>query len=126
MITVERWYKDDVTLGILSMNGFQCFTLELPWLDNQPNISCIPKGYYDYRRHESPRNGTVLALEGVEDRTHIQMHSGNFTYNIKGCILVGASITFIDNDGIPDLSNSRKTLEKILELSGNYGRIEFK
>jgi len=40
--------SDQGTEGILTVPelGFACFTLELPWRGNRPNVSCIPPGTY--------------------------------------------------------------------------------
>jgi len=117
MITIKRWYHNDCTLGRLSLpSGFQCFTLELPWLENEPNVSCIPKGTYKAFKRVSSRNGNVFELRNVPQRTSIQCHSGNYTRQIQGCILVGSSITFLDSDTIPDVTNSKQTLDKLLAL----------
>lgn len=121
---IERWYRPSCSLGILTIDGFKCFTLELPDLDNQKNISCIPPGEYAYYRRESPHNGHVLELRDVPNRDYIQIHAGNFTRQTQGCILVGDSPKFIDNDSIPDISNSKKTLEKLLTMAGRAGILE--
>jgi hypothetical protein len=66
-----------------------CYTLELPWKDNQPNISCIPAGEYLVTRHESPHFGDVFKVHDVPDRTDILIHIGNYLDDTEGCILVG-------------------------------------
>ena len=121
---LERWSRNNCTLGILSCGTFQCFTLELPDLGNQPDISCIPSGKYEYYFRNSPKNGPVLELRNVPNRTYIQIHSGNFTRDIHGCILVGESIKFIDGDEIPDITNSKVTHKRLLELADKKGVIE--
>jgi len=115
MIKIKRMYLPQCTLGVLTVGDFRCFTLELPTLDNAPDISCIyaAGGFRGYK-HFSPHNGDVIAIDNVMDRTHIQIHSGNFTRDILGCILVGDSIKFLDGDNIPDVTNSRNTLKKLL------------
>ena len=123
MIVIERWYRKQSTIGILTVGKFRCFTLELPDLKNEQNISCIPKGAYDYFSKISASNGNVLELKNVPDRTYIQLHSGNFQRQTLGCILVGDSIKYLDGDSIPDVTNSKATLKKILKLAGNHGCI---
>jgi hypothetical protein len=97
--------------------------LELPYRDNAPNISCIPAGVYSYFKRNSPSNGDVLELVNVPKRTNVQIHKGNYTRNVLGCILVGASIADIDGDGIPDVTSSGKTLSELLALVDNEGTI---
>lgn len=78
--------------------GFSCFTLELPWRDNRPNISCIPSGVYSSVVRQSPRFGQVYHVQNVPQRSFILMHRGNvagdtsrgFRSNVEGCILLGA------------------------------------
>lgn len=122
-ITIDTISYPDCTIGRLWCDGFQCFTLELPWADNKQNMSCIPSGQYKYKYKESPNHGRCLQLEGVEGRTLIQVHSGNYTRNTLGCILVGAGIVDIDGDGKPDVTNSRTTLDKLLQVAGKEGII---
>lgn len=127
-ITIDSMLQGDCTIGRMTVNNntlgaFQCFTLELPWLNNITNISCIPAGTYKYKFRNSPSNGRVLELQDVEGRTYIQIHAGNFTRQILGCILVGESITFLDGDDIPDVTNSRNTLALVLQYAGKEGTI---
>lgn len=117
MIKIDRWYQDDCTLGRLTCGDFQCWTLELPFLDNKNDVSCIyPAQAYKGKKHVSPKNGNVIAIENVKGRTHIQIHAGNYTSQIQGCILVGDSIKFLNDDKIPDVTNSKRTLEKLISI----------
>ena len=108
---------DDCTLGRLTYGEFQCFTLELPWINNETDISCIPKAAaYKGVKHHSSKNGDCIAITNVLDRTHIQIHSANFVRQIEGCIAVGKGIQFLDGDSIPDVINSRNTLRALLAV----------
>jgi len=116
-LKIKRFYMSDCTLGRLTYGDFQCFTLELPILDNAQDISCIyPYGGFNGRKHFSPNNGDCIAIDNVQDRTNIQIHSANFTRQILGCIAVGDGIKFLDNDSIPDVTNSRDTLRRLLSV----------
>jgi len=123
-IDVRRWYHEDCTIGRLFTGDMQCFTLELPFLDNQKNVSCIHEGCYEYFIRPKP-SGKVIELKGVENRTHIQLHSGNYTSQILGCCLPGDSIKWLNRDKVPDVSNSRNTLIKILNRIPETGIIRF-
>ena len=68
----------------------------------------------------------VLELLDVFGRTFIQIHSGNFTRQTKGCILVGDGIKWLDDDGTPDVTNSKNTLAKLLSLAGSMGEIHIR
>jgi hypothetical protein len=116
LITIDTWKNDDCTVGRLAAGDFQCFTLELPWQNNWRDISCIPEGAYIATKYDSPKHGNVLLLHNVQNRSLIEIHAGNFTRQIEGCILVGDSIKFLDGDEIPDVTNSKRTLSKLLSL----------
>lgn len=68
-----------------------CLTLEDPWLDNMPNISCIPSGLYICRRTESPKFGEVYEVTNVVGRVGVLFHKGNTMHDTQGCILLGAT-----------------------------------
>ena len=123
-VFIRRGYHFDCTIGVLSCADFKCFTLELPNRGNQKNISCIPAGTYQASKYQSPTKGLVILLHGVQGRTYIEIHAGNYTNQILGCILVGDSIKFIDGDKIPDVSNSKDTLKKLLELLPDSFEVE--
>ena len=130
-IVIERSYLPNCTIGHGSLSAYgvdlMTFkTLELPDLGNARRISCIPEGEYKYMRYESPKHGSVLLLMDVPNRSMIEVHVGNFTREILGCILVGDAHKDLDSDGIMDVKNSRKTLEKLLPLAGISGTIEIK
>ena len=67
-----------------------CVSLELPYKDNQPNISSIPNGVYEGVRVMSPRFGNTFEVKGggIEGRTHILFHKGNSVADSRGCILL--------------------------------------
>ncbi len=126
MIKIHRLELADCSIGqmVETESGFKCFTLELPWQDNTPNLSCIPKGTYEAYKHNSLRNGICFQLRDVPGRAHIQIHVGNFSYQTAGCILVGDSIKFLDADNTPDVTNSRKTLSKLMQLCDDTFKVE--
>lgn len=116
MIKIDTWVRDNATIGFLQYKDFKCCTLELPWEDNNKDVSCIPAGIYDAVKYDSPKHGEVLLLLDVHGRDMIEIHSGNYTRQILGCILVGDGIKFLDSDDIPDVTNSRNTLAKLLDV----------
>ena len=57
-LTVSRAYHNDCTLSRLFYGAKRsAFGLELPWRGNEPYVSCIPEGLYDYEVRHSPRAG---------------------------------------------------------------------
>jgi hypothetical protein len=91
---------------------FSCESLELPDLNNQPNISCIPKGTYDVKWTFSPRfMKYTYEIIKVPDRSGIRFHAGNYYHQINGCILLGMARQDIDKDGEIDVLNSIATIK---------------
>ncbi len=114
-------YEDKQTLGegfILEGNllKFKFKTLELPWLDNEPYISCIPLGKYLGVKRTSARFGDHLHILDVPERSLILVHYGNYFRDTEGCALVGKTLVDIDGDGYRDVTHSRLTMEKINKL----------
>ena len=113
-IEITRIYQHDCTVGVLNFGNLRFFTLELPNLFNKQNVSCITTGEYKTRIINSPSLGKCIEVLGVDNRTYIRIHAGNYTRQIQGCILVGDSLKDIDKDGIIDVTNSVGSLKKIM------------
>ncbi len=115
VIKINSWMNDDCTLGRLTYGDFHCFTLELPWLGDKKNTSCIPIGTYQAIKYDSPKHGEVILLLDTGHREMIEVHAGNYTSQILGCILVGDSIKYLNSDSIPDVTNSKATLKRLMD-----------
>lgn len=94
LLIIRETFTDKSTIGKLFVNGeYFCYTLELPYRDNQRRISCIPSGEYKVRlrlaRESATRNYLHLLVQDVPNRTYILFHRGNRPSHTKGCILVG-------------------------------------
>lgn len=122
-ILIERLnYGDKQTIGNLyllnSLNELveEFWSLELPWKDNQRRISCIPEGVYKARKHKSPKFGQSLWLQDVPNRSEILIHKGNYYTDILGCILIGSTLMDINKDGLLDVVNSKKSINKLMSM----------
>lgn len=90
---------------------FECVSLELPWLENAPRVSCVPAGDYLFKwREDSPTwpdgvyeewdDPDTTEAEDVEGRDFIQIHPANlagsaaagYKAELLGCIAVGRTI----------------------------------
>lgn len=88
---------------------FECYTLE-PY-------DAIPAGWYTLTKYDSPSlKRKVLLFKHVPGFSFIEIHNGNFRDDTKGCILVGADVVDIDEDGSQDVTDSNSTLDKLLSL----------
>jgi hypothetical protein len=90
-----RTYYPNGTNGDLLLNGERvCSTIELPWKNNEPQVSCIPEGMYELRKRYSQRFGHHLILQDVPDRSLILMHAANNALKeLRGCIAPVSSLT---------------------------------
>jgi len=118
-VTITRNEDDGVqSLGILEFEGFKCNTLERPWKNNAPNISCIPKGEWLVKWTFSPKfMRFTYEIQKVYGRDGIRFHPGSYFYDISGCILLGNGYKDLNKDGRLDIINSTitiKTFEKLL------------
>ena len=88
---VRKYPRETYIIGDLSINGEQFSdSLELPWLDNQPNISCIPEGIYVVKMLYSNRFGRLMpTIMDVPDRSNVLMHAANFSSELRGCVATG-------------------------------------
>ncbi len=110
-------------LGTLSINGKEvCKTLENPWLNNHSNISAIPLGTYKVKSYTSAKYPDVWEIQDVEGRSKILIHWGNFERNTQGCILVGKTWTFINEELA--VGNSKDTIRKLRKLLDNQFTID--
>lgn len=113
--------SDQGTEGTLVAGDFSCRTLELPWRENQRQISCIPAGEYDVEIRLSNKYGRVYWVRHVPNRTYILIHSGNyagdkskgFKSHVMGCILLGKKRGFLG--GQVAVLNSRITVREFVE-----------
>lgn len=124
-LELSRIYRPTYTQGILSVVGkpFECPTLELPDLKNTTDISCVPEGCYDYFYREDGSNGKCLELKHVVNRTHIQIHVGNWLTDTKGCILPGQSFELLQHRP-PMVTNSGNTLTRLFKHAPKKGVIK--
>ena len=107
--------KPDTTFGVMFLDGFfQCLTLE-----NSHKI--IPSGQYNITFYDSPRNKCIVPLlNGVMNRSEIEIHPANFFSELEGCIAVGTS----KNDTM--LMNSRAAFDVLMGRIGGITNLVIK
>jgi Family of unknown function (DUF5675) len=87
-----RTYDPEGTNGELKL--VVCNTIELPWLQNQRNVSCIPEGRYELRKRFIKKFGLHLLVVDVPDRSWILIHPANDAKTqLKGCIAPVTQLT---------------------------------
>lgn len=100
------------TVGVISYNKNEIYTLELPWKNNASNISCIPSGNYTSRLYKHPVKGRVFTVDNVPQRYGILIHIGNYLSQTHGCILVGDALREWP-DGEINLVRSRDAMDRL-------------
>ena len=133
-VVIERVYLPTETLGSWYINGEMiCKTMELPWKENQNNISCIPEDTYlvtkeppipkddpntpeDESLGRKARSYWHFRLHNVPKRKGILVHLITYVSGLLGCIGVGMKFADFNKDGVPDIENSSKALELLVSL----------
>lgn len=87
-LELDRMYLKNATHGLLRFEeNFVCYTLELPWVSNQKQISCIPEGRYLLKKRYSEQFKDHLEVLDVPNRSLILFHpANNAQRELKGCI----------------------------------------
>ena len=120
LLIIRDTFSEKSTLGKLFINGESfCDTLELPYINNERSISCIPAGRYKVRlrlaRESATREYLHLLIQDVPNRDYILFHRGNTTKDTKGCVLVGQSR---EQDRV---NNSRLAMDLVIKEIINLG-----
>lgn len=122
---------DQGTPGKFWTEVFECFSLELPWKDNKPDVSCIPAGEYLVVPYTSSHLGKIYKICDVPGRTDERIHVGNWAGDASmgyksdslGCIFLGLGNK--DLDGQMAVNSSKAALEKLKEVM-NYEAFKLK
>ncbi|MDR0228938.1 MAG: DUF5675 family protein [Flavobacteriaceae bacterium] len=112
-IILHRMYLPTATHGLLTLNGLPiCFTIELPYVGNQKQISCIPEGVYPLKNRYSARFKKHIEILNVPNRSYILFHpANNAPRELRGCI---APVTELLSVGWG--SQSRLAMNKLLTV----------
>ena len=88
------------TVGrILTELGHICMTLEQPWRDNRPAVSCIPPGEYQVRWGVNEKWGPTLYLPSVPGRGLIRFKETELAYrDARSAIGIARGIEFRDGE----------------------------
>jgi hypothetical protein len=87
-LLIKRSYYAEGTNGELFIDGqHKCYTIELPWHNNDHGISCIPEGRYHLGKRANAKFGNHLLVENVPNRSYILIHPANDALKeLLGCI----------------------------------------
>jgi hypothetical protein len=129
---LSRHYRNTSTTGkFILFDGdiklLDIVSIELPNNGNQKNVSCIPEGVYKVEKTMSPNKGECFSIKDVPGRDNILIHVGNYASSLphdrsdsKGCILLGMYFEDIDDNGSIDVCESRRAIDKLLNLTDKF------
>lgn len=131
---LSRVYLPTESIGSIysPQGGLVCKTMELPWRDNKRGISCIPEGLYyvvkkppierddpqtpeDESGGRHPRPYWHFRLPKVKGRSGILIHRITYVKDLQGCIGVGVKHVDLNKDGVPDMIESGKALQELVD-----------
>ena len=109
---IRTYFPNGINGEILNNNVRVCYSIELPWKDNQHRISCIPEGRYELTKRYNQRFGWHLLVNNVVNRNYILIHAYNDALKeSKGCI---APVSICTGEGKGN--NARLSLKKLLAI----------
>lgn len=127
---IQRQPFTKVTFGSFIMPWFKAQppldTIELPWKENQPDISCIPAGIYICKPYSSARHPDTWEVTNVPGRTAVHFDIANYACDIfegdkivhpcelLGCIAIGMG----KDEKVPMVKNSEHALNFLRTMIG--------
>lgn len=78
------------TFGRFEFGGMCFYSVERPWRNNEPRVSCIPAGTYRLGHTMFHRGGyETFEVCDVPNRSRILIHIANTPGDVEGCIGLG-------------------------------------
>jgi hypothetical protein len=115
-------YSATETIGTLYYPELQLYTVEPPWRNNEPRVSCIPCGTYYAEPAQFYRGGyATWQLKGVPGRTLIKLHIANFGDELMGCIAPGTELLLLNKK--LGVANSRTAFYEMRRMLPTDGQI---
>lgn len=116
--------SDQGTFGHLVDGDFVAFSGELPWKNNENDISCIPEGRFECRWTWSGHFRRYMYEVKVPGRVGVRIHSANFMgephpprlKQLEGCVSLGEKIGVME--GQKAIFVSRPAIEKFEKRMG--------
>lgn len=119
------------TFGSLIINGEEIYTVEKPWANNRPYVSCVPYGEYKLIWQPTTTSvppafdggtwyldGETVSADAVSDklRKRCAIHIGNTCDDVTGCIAPGLALSLYR--GKWSVSNSTAAMRLMLQVLG--------
>lgn len=134
-IILQRWadHEDHGVLGEIYHEGkIICKTIERPFINNRPFVSCVPARTYELQpftrkngdevyclvNHELNIEMMKSQLGGMDGRYAILIHKGNWMTDLAGCIAPGLDYGYgYDKEQVKRLmvTNSTEATKKLFD-----------
>lgn len=83
---------------------------ENSWVTLENKNCIIPCGEYHFKLRQSPKFGLTPWLYDIVGREYILMHTGNYSYDSRGCILIGN----YNNEGSDYITGSKVAFTRLM------------
>ena len=115
-IELERFcYHPEGVLGKFILGESVVYTIERPWLNNVPYLSCIPEGEYKALPYSSEKYPDTYEVKDVPGRSKILFcHIGNFPEDVQGCFALGREL-WDDRIAVRDSGSAMRRFRELLE-----------
>lgn len=125
VVRLLRTYHGQGTNGEIWVDGeFVCYAIELPWLDNVRNNSCIPVGTYPLTKRYSKKFKWHILVKDVVGRSEILFHpANNALIELQGCIAPVSQLSG-DGKGLESVKAFNK-LKEMVYASIDAGKLVF-
>lgn len=109
-----------IDTGDTSYNQFG-YNIELPYINNNINVSCILSGIYNFKKIIRPDGTEAIEILNVVGRTHVLAHVANFMKDIKGCIAPNVNYSYTKETKTPYGISSRVQVKQLLRALPTKG-----
>ncbi|MEP0367333.1 MAG: DUF5675 family protein [Cyclobacteriaceae bacterium] len=87
LILFRKYHESGTNGKFMHGKNLICHAIELPWLQNRRNVSCIPEGRYQLTKRYTNERGEHLLIADVVNRDGIIIHPANDAIKeLQGCI----------------------------------------
>jgi hypothetical protein len=136
-IALHRDYQSGNTPGWMHVidddgKATEMFTsIELPWRENKRMESCFKEGIYTvvkkvHATKYKKTNGIYFHILDVDGRDGIHIHYANYSRELLGCIAPGMRHVDIDGDGLMDVTESVRAMQRLIEIMPDEFTLEIR
>ncbi len=108
-LDLHRWYRPEGTVGVLTLveADLKLYTIEKPWRNNTPFLSCVPEGNYFLEMHDTRKYPDTWAIVGGTvshkqqdgfERYACLFHTANHADQVSGCVGPGLGMQILKDE----------------------------